>query len=448
MANILFVTSDLVALLYPALALARRLQAAGHQVAFASFPEARVTVESYGLEFHALERNRYEEFYRRDAQQGVMQRLLRVPQRRQQAIEAAAVDGFADAVRNLSPDLVLIDGEMHEHIIAASATGLPIALLTAFVSIWRRPGLPPPHHLVRPGVGWRGSGIGMAALWLNLGLRKRRVALAQKLRHLGCDRLSVLRALARRTGFDFRRQVDFGQWLIPFTYATIPALSVHALEFEFPHVPRDGVHYLGPLVLDPRIEHRLTDEARRRLEGLFERRRRAAGRRKLIYAGFGSFFSTDPGFLQRLLAAVAQRSEWDLVVSFGGQPMPESLRDPPENVHLFPWVSQMEVLRNTDVAVTHGGIATVDECVCAKVPMLVYCGFETDMGGTTARVVHHGLGIAGDRDRDSPARICARLDRLLSEPSFADSLARMHASYAAHSDDRVAERVIESLLSP
>ncbi len=45
----------------------------------------------------------------------------------------------------LNPDLVLINGEMHEHIIAAWAAGVPLALLNSFVSIWRQPGLPPPH---------------------------------------------------------------------------------------------------------------------------------------------------------------------------------------------------------------------------------------------------------------------------------------------------------------
>ena len=75
----------------------------------------------------------------------------------------------------------------------------------------------------------------------------------------------------------------------------------------------------------------------------------------------------------------------------------------PARVHTFPWVPQVDVLRQADVAVTHGGIGTVDECVSSGVPVLVYCGWETDMAGTTARVLHHGIGLAGDRRRDARA---------------------------------------------
>jgi UDP:flavonoid glycosyltransferase YjiC (YdhE family) len=106
----------------------------------------------------------------------------------------------------------------------------------------------------------------------------------------------------------------------------------------------------------------------------------------------------------------------------------------------------LTVLSHADVAVTHGGISTADECVLSDVPMLVYCGFETDMGGTTARVVHHGIGIAGNRRRDDTQVIRGHIDRLLGEPHFEANLSRLRHEYAAYVENRVAERVVESLL--
>ena len=78
--------------------------------------------------------------------------------------------------------------------------------------------------------------------------------------------------------------------------------------------------------------------------------------------------------------------------------------------------------------------------------MLVYCGRETDMAGTTARVVHHQIGIAGDRQRDSTPVIQEHVDRLLREPRFGDNLGRLRRQYVAYADDRVAERAVASLL--
>ncbi len=81
-----------------------------------------------------------------------------------------------------------------------------------------------------------------------------------------------------------------------------------------------------------------------------------------------------------------------------------------------------------------------------EVPALVYCGRETDMAGTTARVVHHGIGIAGDAERDSTAMIREHLDRLFDTPRFRENLRRLGGLYADYSAQQVAERVVESLL--
>jgi UDP:flavonoid glycosyltransferase YjiC (YdhE family) len=448
MARILCVTNGLPGMLYSSLELARRLTAAGHDVTYATFPHARDAVTSQGLTFLPVAESRYDEFLEEDARLSVLEKLRTLPRRRQRAVESTAVDRFVRDVGDVAPDLVLIDGEMHEHIIALSATVVRVALLNTFASIWRRPGLPPTHHLARPGVGWRGTRLGMSLLWTNLRVKKWRSAALQKFRRVGCDRLSILRGLARVHGFDFRGKTDFGQWLMPFTYRHRPFISLHALEFEFPHRPLPTVHYVGPMILEQRGDRRLTDRDRLELDELFDARRRSEGRRKLLYAGFGSFFSTDTELLRRLVDAVAREPDWDLIISLGGAKTETAagLGPLPRNVRAYDWLPQMWVLRQADVTLTHGGINTIDECVVAGVPMLVYCGFETDMGGNAARVWHHGIGIVGDPRRDDPDTIRTHIDSLLRDATFADNLTRLGSSYAAYAADRVAERTVESLL--
>jgi UDP:flavonoid glycosyltransferase YjiC (YdhE family) len=445
MAKILTVASGLPSVVYSSVELARRLAVAGHRMTFAGLPPDRGLAEHHGLDFLALDSSRYEEFLEADARDGTLPRLLNLRRRRERARDSMALGGFAAAVREVNPDLILINGEMHEHIIAASATGTPMALLNSFVSIWRRPGLPPPHHLVWPGVGWRGTRPGTALLWWGLWLRKRQRAWSLKARRIGCDRLSILRLLAREAGFDLRRETDDRQWLIPFTYRRLPVLSLHAREFELPHRPPDGVHYVGPMVLESRDDRPMAEDDRATLEAIFEARRRAGGERKLIYAGFGSVLSTRRAFLQRLLGIVAERN-WDLVISLSGQIVPADLGPRPERVHAYPWVPQISVLRHADAVVTHGGIGTIDECVLNGVPVLVYCGHETDMAGTTARVVHHGIGIAGDQRRDRAPTIRDHIDRLLHEPRFEANLRHLRERYTAYAENRVAETAVEALL--
>ncbi len=196
------------------------------------------------------------------------------------------------------------------------------------------------------------------------------------------------------------------------------------------------------MVLERRDDRPMAPDEHAKLEAVFERRREAGGERKLIFAGFGSVFSTDRALLQRLVGIVRERPNWELVISLSGRVPPADLDPLPERVHAFSWVPQMDVLRHADVVVTHGGINTIDECVISGVPMLVYCGGETDMAGNTARIEYHGIGIAGDRRRDSTEDIRHHVDRLLSEPGFATNLGRLRQHYLAYAEDRVAERAI------
>ena len=446
MASILCVTAGLPSVLYKSVELARRLAAAGHRVVCAGPADARELVEHQGLEFLPLAPSRHEEFLAADAEDALARRILHLRRRRARALESLAAAEFVGALEELDPDLVLINGEMHEQILAALGTGRRVALVNTFPAIWRRPGLPPPSRLVRPGVGLAGSRLGVSLLWLDLLVRKRLRAVWQRLRRVGCDRLSILRRLARRHGVDLRRETDSGQWLKPFTYRRLPVLSLQALEFEFPHEPPRRVRYVGPMVLGDRAAKPLPRPDGERLAAILARRRRGGDGAALVYAAFGSVLSADPELLRRLLGVVGERPGWELVLSLSRRLDPSSLGPLPDRVHAFDWLPQLEVLQEADVAITHGGCNTINECVLAEVPMLVYCGYETGMAGDTARVVHHGLGIAGRRRDDTPA-IRRRLDRLLGEAAFHDNLRRLRARFLSYAEDRVAERAVEELLA-
>jgi UDP:flavonoid glycosyltransferase YjiC (YdhE family) len=282
---------------------------------------------------------------------------------------------------------------------------------------------------------------------LELRLRKMRRAWWHRLTRVGCDRLSILDRMARESGFDLRRETDASQWPIPLTYSRLPVLTLHALEFEFRRGLPERVRYVGPMVSAERADRRGSPEDEAAIQELLDRRRDRGRGRPLIYAGFGSFFTTDLAFLRRLIAGLAG-GDRDVLISLGGRLEPDTLGPLPEGIHAFSWVPQVRVLQQADLSVNHGAITTVDECVVCGVPILAYCGRETDMAGTTARLVHHGLGLAGDRTHDTPEAIRGHVERLLSDTRFKDTVTRFQAVYARYAEERVAERVVDSLLGP
>lgn len=447
MARLLCVTNGLPGLLFSSLALARRLQAAGHDLTYAAPAGARPHVEALGLPFQALELEGLQAFQAADARHDPGTREARLDERLARAAEACALEPFEALLEGLRPDLLLLDGELHELVLAARGQGQRLALLNTFVSIWRRPGLPPPHTGIRPGRGWAGTRAGMALHWRRLFAQKRRRERLLRKRHAGCDRVSVLRHLARARGLELDAEVDRAQWLMPFTWRRLPQLCLHALEFEFPHRPARHVHYVGPQLLRERPEEAalaLTGDQRARLDALLSAR--PAGQR-LLYAGFGSFLTAGTERLAALLRAVAARPDWTLLLSLGGRPRPEGLPAPPDNVVILPWVPQLEVLAAADLAVTHGGINTITECIAHAVPMLVQVGAETDMAGNAARVEHLGLGLRASGRADDAEALRAQAERLLGDADVAANLRTLRQRCDAYAEDRVAERTVEELLA-
>lgn len=446
MAVILAVTNGPAGMRWSTIELGRRLVAAGHAVTFAGDPSAHDLAEHHGLGFCPLGSNGVDAFLAEDTTGSLIDRLRRLPERRCEARRSTGIDAFVSVLGSLRPDLVLIDGEMHEHIVATAGAGFSLALLNTFASIWRRPGLPPPHTSIQPGVGWRGSRIGITLAWMAFRLRKRARFLRLRAQRVGCDRISLLRGLASDMGLDLDRETDASQWLIPFTYPRFPVLSLHALEFELPHEPPPGVHYVGPMVLEDRLDRPMAEADRRLLDGVLDRHVPSNPDRVLIFAGFGSFFTAHRRWLRRLVAAIRERPGWELVLALGDRSEPADLGELPAGVHAFARAPQLEILARADAAIVHGGINTIDECVLAGVPMLTSCGGETDMAGNTVRVVHHGIGLAADPERDTTGRILDRLDRLLGDLSIAGNLSRMGALYRAYSEEEVAQRAVDRLL--
>lgn len=355
--------------------------------------------------------------------------------------------GVAAQIRSLAPDLVMIDIELPVHIMAAWSTGVRVALWTTMLSVWKRPGVPPLGSSTTPGAGIAGSRLGIEWSWLVFRAWKWLRMARLRFTRMGTDQLSVLSEVAARTGFPLRSETRRYEWLIPFVYQSLPVLSFNAFELEFPHEPLPVCTYVGP-VLNPQRRSAADDSAlSQRLEQIYARRRNETSR-KLVYCSFGAWHKGDDrDFVTRVVAAVASHPEWDLIVGLGGRLDPAALGPVAENVHVLSWAPQMEVLANCDAAIHHGGISSVNECITAGVPMVVYPFEFLDQPGNAARVAYHGLGEVGDRTADTPELIGLRLDRIMSSDEVRSQVSRMRDDVRRYDRDDRAVVAIRTLLA-
>ena len=445
-ARILLINSSLVGQLHASAELLTRLRAQGHDVVSAG-PEANQPVmAAAGIRFSTLPD--YPLGGPRIARPRSLQERLPAGRRARlrEGLKALGVAGLPGLLGAIRPDLVLIDFEMHAHIMTTRALGYRVALFTAICA--GLPGLraPPNHTTIVPGTRMRGSQLGVAAAWLGFWIEKHRRRLGERLRYAGADYASILLEHARTVGFDSRLELTPWRWQIPFSYRRLPLLLFHARDFDLPAPTSERVRYVGPMVAQTRLA---TPQLRARFDGMIAEltARRADPSTKLIYVAFGTIKAPRAAFMARLWETIRRNPDWVFVVVTGRPDAIEIPKNAGDNLRIIECAPQPDILRIVDAAIVHAGSNTIVECIEAGVPMLSYPFSTNDQKGNAARILYHGLGIVG-RMSDLSEKIERDLHQVVNDSNLQDKVDCMRRSFRRYAEEQVAERAIEQLLAP
>lgn len=432
--HVVLVTNGIASTLHASLELARRLVERGHRVTFVSHVDVRTTVAAHGHEAVHLvaDRDAVAAIRRRiaAARRGSLTGLASLPGAVIRARRrTAGAEELREVLLRLEPDVLVVDIEAHVAVIGSSPLGIPTVLTTFLFGIHEAPGLPPISTTLLPGDddgirrAWQAVHDDNARVRRSEAWRTRRGLMA-RIGPVGYATTSrvALRSVARRSGFDLSTRTDDRSWLRPHSYTDLTTMTTNLREVEFDHDVPHHWHYVGPMVLEARTEVRVPVDDRARLERFLDR---GDQRRPLVYASLGSFWRGDADLLGRLVESFRRRPDRDLVLGLGERFDPAELAPLPPNVLALEWAPQVEVLAKADVAVVHGGNATLNECIVAGVPMLVCSTGHLDQDGIAARVVHHGLGAAVDGHRLDPGQLAVELDRLLGDDGARARVRRM-----------------------
>jgi zeaxanthin glucosyltransferase len=172
--------------------------------------------------------------------------------------------------------------------------------------------------------------------------------------------------------------------------------------------------------------------------------------RKLLYVSLGSqSYRADrdrvTAFLRATGEAFVGRPDWQVLLATGGLLDAEELAAPAGTL-VAGWAPQIDLLRRARVAITHGGLGTVKECIFFGVPMVVF-PLSHDQPDNARRVVHHGLGTWGDLGAFSPESI-RDLVESADQPAVHANVERMRQRFVAVEESGAACRLIEEVLPP
>jgi zeaxanthin glucosyltransferase len=201
---------------------------------------------------------------------------------------------------------------------------------------------------------------------------------------------------------------------------------------DFPRVvlPRN-FHYAGPFVDE--TARPAVDFPWERLDG-----------RTLVYASLGTSRNSDLGIFH-LIAEACSELGLQLVISLGGRRDAESLSGLVGEPIVVKELPQLQVLKRTDVVISHGGLNTTLETLMEGKPMVVIPR-AFDQPAVAARLEWCGVAEVLSMKDLSASRIIEALSRILFEPSYWEAAIKMQVSIRSSCGLEHAADVIEESL--
>jgi zeaxanthin glucosyltransferase len=416
--------------LNPSFKMMRNLRARGHDVRYLASPQLAANIEAEGFRTVPLLPEMLE-----DAPSVERGRLALVKKRR------AITQRFRDSAKRLlsagptafgePPQLALVDITQTHVALWARAQGIPLLLLNTSLPQTKDPGIPPLRSALPFASDVRGR-VTTELAWQRFLAKRRASAAAADLLGM-CPPYELARRMAPRFGVG-AHELDSDTVYMP-QLRGHPELVFCARELDFPRPERAGRHYVESLDLA-------------RNEPAFDFARLPADK-PLVYCALGGQLyraSETPAFLKRVVGAFATRPELTLVLATGRHVRAEELAPCPANVIVVERAPQLGLLSRARLMITHGGLGSVKECVAHGVPMLVF-PLDIDQPGNAARVVHHGLGLAGAVAETSEARLLAMVDQVLGEPSFVARCLAMQKALLALEQAEPGASLVEGFLA-
>ena len=124
--------------------------------------------------------------------------------------------------------------------------------------------------------------------------------------------------------------------------------------------------------------------------------------KKLIYVSFGITFNESIDLYKMCIEAFGNSKEFQVIMSIGKKNNKQELGDIPENISVYNYLPQLQVLAMADVFISHGGNNSISEALSQfHLPMIVIPAVFAQE--ENAKVIEkYEAGIVLDKDDLSP----------------------------------------------
>ena len=376
--------------LYPMTALARRLQARGHEIVFFGVPDAEPFARAAGLDFVSYGETEFpvgsiDKFYSSVATMRGFEVVRHTLMDLNPELTRVSFEYLPEKLTTTGVEAVAID-TIHFYMEL-----VPLSLSIPYVHIWNVlnldfSGATPPSLFSSP---LDSSPEGL----------KRNAEHIQQMGAILGSLQEVARPYAEKAGL----KIDWNNPLA--TASKIAAISQTPKEFDFPGIPWPAqFHYAGPF-------H--DDKGRSPIPFPWEQ---LIGK-PLIYASLGTLVNGLEDVYKHILKAVEPMEDVQVVLSVGNNISLENLGHIPPNTIVVRSAPQIELLKRAALCITHAGLNTVLESLAKGVPM-VAIPIAYDQPGAAVRIAHHGTGEFIELDNLTTNRLRESIEKVLHDPSY------------------------------
>ena len=165
----------------------------------------------------------------------------------------------------------------------------------------------------------------------------------------------------------------------------------------------------------------------------------------LIYASMGTILNGNPEVFRTIAAGVAKHPDVQLVLSIGDQLEPEQISPVPKNAIIVKRAPQLELLKMATVCITHSGLNTVLESLAQGVPQ-VAIPVTFEQPGIAARIAYHKTGAVTSLEKLTASHISRLLGEVLDDPTYRTNARRMQKAIGNTNGLSVACDLIEESL--
>ena len=148
--------------------------------------------------------------------------------------------------------------------------------------------------------------------------------------------------------------------------------------------------------------------------------------KKIVFISLGTVANKNLSFYKNCFEALGSRDDLIIIMSIGKRINIKDLGEIPENFKLYNYVPQLEVLKQVNLFITHGGMNSSSEGLYNNIPLIVVPQFG-DQFMVAARVVQLSAGVSLIKDVDSDS-IKEAVNKILENDSYKENARKIGES--------------------